>query len=56
MSDKPVSKVPPVSTVDELTTALALRKRVLKSLNELTPELRKWVVACWTDDLEKANA
>lgn len=55
MSDKPVSKVPPVSSVDELTEALKLRKRVLAQLNELPTELRKWVVACWADDMEKAN-
>ena len=56
MSDKPVSKVPPVSSVDDLTEALKLRKRVLAQLNDLPVDLRKWVVACWTDDLEKANA
>ncbi len=55
MSDKPASKVPPVSSVDDLTRALALRKRVLKSLNELPVELRKYVVACWADDMENAN-
>lgn len=54
MIDKP-STMPPVASVDDQDTAMKLRKRALKSLNELTPELRAWVVACLKDDIDKAN-
>jgi hypothetical protein len=56
MSDKPATKVPPVSSVDDLTEAIKLRKRTLASLNKLPVDLRKWVVVCLGDDMEKANS
>ncbi len=52
--EKSTSTMPPVAPVDAQDTAMKLRKRVLKSLNELTPELRKWVVLNLADDIEKA--
>jgi hypothetical protein len=58
MSDKTESKpstMPPVASVDAQDTAMKLRKLTLKKLNELTPELRSWVVACLADDIAKAN-
>lgn len=55
MSDKPKSTMPPVAPIADQESAMRLRKSTLKKLNELTPELRSWVVACLADDLEKAN-
>lgn len=55
-SETQAPAMPPVASVDAQDTAMRLRKRTLKSLNELTPDLRKWVVACLKDDIEKASA
>ncbi len=51
-----VTAMPPVAPVADQDKAMKLRKRTLRSLNELTPELRLWVVACLKGDLEKASA
>lgn len=48
--------LPPTKDLDEASEALKIRKRMLKQLNELSVETRKWIVEGLAADIEKANA
>ena len=48
--------LPPTKDLDEASEALKLRKRMLKQLNAMSVETRKWIVEGLAADIEKANA